>query len=1789
MLRTLDFNTFTAGTVIDNEYEGVTISATGGSGQAMIFDSANPTGGDEDLASDTLGGLLIISEDGDSSDPDDNASGGTISFDFDNLVTMKSITFKDIEESTPPGTQIFFYDEAGNVIDSQFVEPTGDNGEATIELNVPGTARFEVVMQGSGAIDDVAFDDPAFGPMAGDGIVSNDDDGDLIDVTYTGDPDGDMIDNGDALLPGEAAEDDIVDAQGGNDTILSGEGDDEVYAGAGDDDVEGGAGDDVIYGDSELGAVADPVRESFNWEGLSDAEIDGGVSQDTGSVTVTYDRFTDTGAHDSSLGSVDLNVSGIDSDGQPIDSDSGLASITNGQGNTGAFSWEFSDAVSDVSFNINDIDGDGVVTVRAFDADGNPIEVNLAGGANLTLLDNDAVAGNDTADSNGGYAASTADGYNLNVTIPGPVARIEIIHTQDGTGNSGINVTDIFFDAPVVGGAAGNDDLNGEDGDDLIFGEGGDDTLTGGAGVDTLSGGDDADTFIGGNAGDVVDGGARGDDNDTLDLSDAGPLRVLTQTDDADGNSTSGTIGFLDADGNVVGDVLTFSEIENLILPEANEAPITVPDAIVTDEDTASDPINVLSNDVDPDGDTLTLTSATSPDGTVSFTPEGEVVFTPNDDFTGTTTITYTATDPSGASTPGTVDVTVNPVNDAPVAVDDVASTDEETSVIIDLIGNDTDVDNTNGELSLVTATVPADQGTLVDNGDGTVTFTPAADFTGDATITYTVSDPDGLTDEGQAVVSVGNVNDAPVTVDDTIVTDEDTDSDPINVLTNDSDPDGDTLTLTSATSPDGTVTFTPEGEVVFTPNDDFTGTTTITYTATDPSGASTPGTVNVTVNPINDAPVAVDDAETTEEDTSVIVDLIGNDTDVDNDTADLTLVTATVPADQGTLVDNGDGTVTFTPAEDFNGVATITYTVADPDGLTDEGQATVAVTGVNDDPVTVSDTIVMDEDTTSDPINVLDNDSDPDGDTLTLTSAGSPDGTVEFTPEGEVIFTPADDFTGTTTITYTVNDPSGGFATGTVNVTVNPVNDAPVAVDDVEATAFETDVVVDLIGNDTDIDNDVSELTLVTATVPADQGTLVDNGDGTVTFTPAAGFTGDATITYTVSDPDGLTDEGQAVVTVLSDPADGIVDGTDGDDLIDADYEGDPQGDLIDANDEILPGAGPNDDFVRAGDGDDTVLAGDGNDSVLAGDGDDSVDGGVGDDTLISGDGNDTVLGGDGDDLIDTASGELAPDLGYPFAATDPLGYDPDTDPENDRDSVDGGDGNDTIITGDDRDTITGGAGADVINSGIDDDIVDGGADDDRIVGGEGNDSILGGTGNDTIYAGNDPDLGLDILNIPDEATPGFPFSPDRNPDNGQDTVDGGDGDDVIYGADDDDLLIGGAGDDFLDGEIDDDTLQGGSGEDTLIGGQGDDSLEGGTGNDTLQGGIGDDTLRGNRDDDLLEGGDGNDVLDGGGENDTLLGGDGDDSLQGGQGDDVLDGGDGDDSITGGAGADIFMGGAGNDTMIGGGDQDTFSGVNAGDVIDGSSAGIDMDTLDLRGSAPVGGRLEVTYTSADQEDGFVTYYDEDNNALPDVLVFEEIETIVPCFTPGTRIATPKGERNVEELQVGDRVITRDNGIQVIRWVGQRDMSGAELDRAEHLKPVLIRQGALGNDLPERDMMVSPNHRVLVANDKTALYFEEREVLVAAKHLTGLDGVDIVDVSHTTYIHIMFDNHEVILSDGAWTESFQPGDMSLAGVGNAQRNEILELFPELATAEGIEGYASARRSLKKHEAKLLTK
>ncbi len=334
---------------------------------------------------------------------------------------------------------------------------------------------------------------------------------------------------------------------------------------------------------------------------------------------------------------------------------------------------------------------------------------------------------------------------------------------------------------------------------------------------------------------------------------------------------------------------------------------------------------------------------------------------------------------------------------------------------------------------------------------------------------------------------------------------------------------------------------------------------------------------------------------------------------------------------------------------------------------------------------------------------------------------------------------------------------------------------------------------------------------------------------------------------------------------------------------------------------------------------------------------------------------------------------------------------------------------------------------------------------------------------------------------------------------------------------------------------------------------------------------------------DDVINAGDGNDRVFGGGGNDTIDGGQGQDRLFGGDGDDTLNGGDGDDRVFGEDGDDTLVGGPGNDRLRGGEGDDLFTFAQAGnhDIRGGEDPdGNDVDVIDLTGI-----RANVIQTGA--ESGRIEFLDNNGN-ITNRANYREIEQIIICFTHGTRIATPRGERLVENLRPGDSVFTRDNGVQELRWVGSKSLTGRDLMKEPKLRPVLIRAGSLGMGLPVSDMAVSPNHRMLISGAETALMFGEREVLASAKHLTGRAGIDQVAASHVTYIHLLFDRHEVILADGAWTESFQPGDYSVGGLDKAQRCEVLTLFPELDAPQG-QGtrFPAARQVLRKHEAKLL--
>lgn len=172
-----------------------------------------------------------------------------------------------------------------------------------------------------------------------------------------------------------------------------------------------------------------------------------------------------------------------------------------------------------------------------------------------------------------------------------------------------------------------------------------------------------------------------------------------------------------------------------------------------------------------------------------------------------------------------------------------------------------------------------------------------------------------------------------------------------------------------------------------------------------------------------------------------------------------------------------------------------------------------------------------------------------------------------------------------------------------------------------------------------------------------------------------------------------------------------------------------------------------------------------------------------------------------------------------------------------------------------------------------------------------------------------------------------------------------------------------------------------------------------------------------------------------------------------------------------------------------------------------------------------------------------------------------------PCFTPGTMIQTARGPRAVEDLRIGDLIVTRDHGIQPLCWIGGQKVDADRLDLSPNLRPIRIAAGALGPGLPLHDLIVSPQHRVLVRSTVVSRMFACTEVLIAAKHLVGLPGIAVCrDLSPVTYLHLLFDRHQIVLSQGTWTESFFVGPQALKSLKTGQRREILALFPELEQA-----------------------
>ena len=609
-----------------------------------------------------------------------------------------------------------------------------------------------------------------------------------------------------------------------------------------------------------------------------------------------------------------------------------------------------------------------------------------------------------------------------------------------------------------------------------------------------------------------------------------------------------GRWGLNDGSGTVVGDssghaitgtaVGTITWVAGAPFPgPANTAPVATTDSATTAENSAAIAIAVLANDTDADSDALTVTSVGVPGhGTASINPNGTVAYTPAANYFGSDSFTYTISDGQGGSATATVNVTVTRVNHAPVAVNDSYSTNKNVTLSIDapgVLANDTDAD-AGDALSAIWVSGPA-HGTLTTfNAEGSFTYTPIGGYAGPDSFTYKANDNTADSNVATVTITVIAVNSAPIAVNGTLTTLEDTPASGTLVAT---DVDGDALTyaiVANGTKGTAAITNVATGAFTYTPNANANGTDTITFKARDGALDSNTATVSITITPVNDAPVAVDDTATTAEDTAVDIAVVSN--------VRQRLAQATLQAVAGSIAGvhggtaqlQADGrTVRFTPAANANGGNTpggfgFSYKVTDgslPSALA--ATVTITVTAVNDAPVAAAGTLTTLEDTPATGTLVA---TDVDGDALTyaiVTNGTKGTAAITNATTGAFTYTPNPNATGADTITFKAHDALVDSNTATVSITITPVNDAPVAVNGTLTTVEDTPASGTLVA--TDIDSGTLTYAIVTN---GTKGTASLNAaTGAFTYTPNANANGPDSFRFKAND--GTADSTPATVSI--------------------------------------------------------------------------------------------------------------------------------------------------------------------------------------------------------------------------------------------------------------------------------------------------------------------------------------------------------------------------------------------------------------------------------------------------------------------------------------------------------------------------------------------------------------------------------------------------------------------------------------------------------------------------------
>ncbi len=563
-----------------------------------------------------------------------------------------------------------------------------------------------------------------------------------------------------------------------------------------------------------------------------------------------------------------------------------------------------------------------------------------------------------------------------------------------------------------------------------------------------------------------------------------------------------------------------------------NGAPSALADAYNLNEDNAlnqSAP-GVLANDTDPDGSPLTAVLVANPThGTLSLNGNGSFTYTPSLNYNGPDSFTYRASDGSLTSGIITVTLTVASVNDTPVAANDAHTTAEDTALSVaapGVLANDTDADG-NPLSAVLVSTVT--HGTLSLSANGGFNYTPSSNYAGADSFTYRATDGSSTSGVTTVSITITPVNDIPVAANDTqYFTLEDT---RLNVaaasgiLTNDIDADGSAMTaLLVSTTTNGVLVLTNNGGFTYLPNTNAHGIDHFTYWATDGVSTSALATVTLTVQAVNDAPVASGESHVVAEDAVLSLaapGVLSNDSDLDGDALRAVLVSGVA---NGTLNLNTNGLFTYTPNANYSGSDSFTYRASDGSLNSAVTTVSITVTPINDVPVAGNDgPYFTPEDirlNVAAPTGLLANDSDADLDSLTVSLVDTTaNGVLTLTNNGGFSYLPNANFNGTDQFTYRASDGTAVSALTTVTLIVQTGNDAPVAAGESHVVAEDAVLTIGapgVLSNDTDSDGDVLRAVLVSGVA---HGTLNLNTNGAFTYTPSANYSGPDSFTYRATD----------------------------------------------------------------------------------------------------------------------------------------------------------------------------------------------------------------------------------------------------------------------------------------------------------------------------------------------------------------------------------------------------------------------------------------------------------------------------------------------------------------------------------------------------------------------------------------------------------------------------------------------------------------------------------------------